>query len=524
MTGARMGTGTLFASYSKTSADGYREHSKSSAENMYAAIRAELDDFTSMRITAGAAFNEFRFPGALTMAQFETDPTQADSVYIARDERRYDRVGRIGITIDRILHNDHSVSGTLYLQPRIITRSERGTYRDFTRYNIGSNGQYSWSTKLSDDIKSLLIAGFDQQYQDGAILFYNLNPDASRGSLRTNQIEPASNIGFYLQEEFFVDAFEFTAGGRYDMIRYISQDMLTSLPAETKKFTNFTPKFSVGYKLDNNTTLYALLGGGVEAPAFNEINPPDSAIIVARGGTYDKNARFNPLLEPVISTSYELGLKGTLPLSGGEFIMSYDLAAFMIGIKNDLVPWNGGAYYFTAGKTSRKGLECGIGAYTSFGVTLKSAITVMDAKYDEYENNLGVYNGNKQAGIPSLTANARLRYDYSPMPDLNLFIEAGLEHLGEYYADDRNDKLPDGSPDPNTVSLVPSYMIFNGTFGASAMVSNFDINLFVTANNLTDKRYIGSAFINGINQKYFEPGMARNSTFGIGIKYAFGRS
>ncbi len=521
LAGARTGTTTIFTSYSKTEYEGYRFHSNSNAENFYLNLTSQLDASTALRVTAAAAFTTFRFPGALTMAQYEADPTQADTTYITRDERRNDRVGRLGFTLDRMLGEEHTLSGTFYFQPRFITRSERGTYREFTRLSVGSNGQYTWNTMFSD-VGSTLIAGFDQSFQDGSILFYNLNPDASRSTtIAENQIEPASNNGFYLQEELKFGDLSVILGGRYDMAVYKSDGLLDTVPEQTKKFNHFTPKISIGYSYSDNGTVYALFGGGVENPAFNEINPPSQADIEANGGTYDPNARFNSLLEPVISTSYEVGAKGAFAFADGSFGLRYDLATFMIKIDNDLVPWNGGRYYFTAAETTRNGLELGLGLFSDIGLSLQGAFTMLDSKYDKYTSTFGTFDGNKTAGIPTSFANLRIRYDVSFTDEIKAFIEGGMENVGEYYADDRNDKLPDGTPDTNTISLVPSYTLFNGTVGISGAFGNFNINLFGSMNNITDEKYVASAFINGANNKYFEPGLASNYTLGVGLKYAF---
>lgn len=521
LAGARTGSTTLFTSYSKTEFDGYRVHSNSNAENFYLNLSSQLDENTALRLTAAAAFTTFRFAGALTMEKFELDPRAADSTYIARDERRNDRVGRLGFTIDRSLGKEHTLSGTFYFQPRFITRSERGTYREFTRLNVGSNGQYTWNTKFGETGSSLIV-GFDQSFQDGAILFYALNPDASQSTTLTeNQTEPASNNGFYLQEELTFGDLSVMIGGRYDLAVYKSNSLLDSMPEQTKDFTHFTPKVSIGYSYSDNGTVYALYGGGVENPAFNEINPPSKADIEANGGTYDPNARFNLLLEPVISASYEVGTKGAFSFADGSFGLRYDVAAFMIKINNDLVPWNGGRYYFTAAETTRNGVELGLGLYSDFGLSLQGAFTMLDSKYDKYTSTFGTFDGNETAGIPSSFANLRARYDVSIIDEVKAFAEVGMESVGEYYADDRNDKLADGTPDPNTISLVPSYMLFNGTVGLSAEIENLRVNVFAALNNITDEKYVASAFINGSNNKYFEPGLASNYTVGIGLKYAF---
>ncbi|WP_287925812.1 DNA topoisomerase IV subunit B, partial [Diaphorobacter sp.] len=78
-------------------------------------------------------------------------------------------------------------------------RSERNTFRDFTRYHLGGNVMYKNVLQLSETLKNTLVAGVDEAYQDGAILFYSLSPTNGRGNkLSTNKREGANTFGAFL--------------------------------------------------------------------------------------------------------------------------------------------------------------------------------------------------------------------------------------------------------------------------------------------------------------------------------------
>lgn len=515
--GALAGSSHIFASFSNTSFEGFRARSASSTGNAKVVVKSMLGESTGLLINASAASNLFRFPGPLTFAQFEANPLLADSTYAARDEHRFNRVGRFSLSLDHDLGSGHSINGSVFLQPKVLTRSERNTWREFNRYSIGSSGMYSWQAELNETSHNTILAGFDQQFQDGTIQFFTLTPSVGRGTtLRQNKSEAASNVGLYLQDEFKIGDLSVILGGRYDILRYIFEDFTGALPNDEAEFTAFTPKAGVSYKLGSQTSVYAAYGGGLEPPAFNEVDPPDSAVVASHGGTFDANAAFSPFLKPAKSTSIELGLKGIISGGGTLTALSYDVALFSIKVTNDIIPWNGGAFYFMAGKTSRTGAELGLAAYLDFGLTARTAFTFMNAKYDEYTSDLGTFNGNKQAGIPDLFGRFSLHYD----TEFGLFAEAGLNHVGEYYADDRNDKLPDGSPDPNTKSLAPAYTILDFTLGYERMLFDvLNMKLFAGVSNLGDKAYVSSVFINGTGNRYFEPGMPRNFVGGISFAY-----
>jgi len=516
---AAFGNGTFFVTASNTTYDGYRAHSQSREGNLSMVFNTLLGDRTTLRAIAAGSTNIFRFPGPLTWNQFQTDPLQADSAYTARDEHRFNRVGRFGLTLNHMLNDEQEVEGTVYLQPKVLTRSERNSWREFNRYTIGSNAHYAWKKDFGT-VKNSLVAGIDQQYQDGTIQFFRLGPNASRSNtLFSNKKESAGVVGLFGQEELQYGDFLFLLGGRYDMIRYESEDLMLAERSQVKEFDHFSPKLGISYTLTPTNTLFVSFGQGVEAPAFNEIDPPDSATIVSHGGTYVAGAAFNPLLELATSTTIELGWRGETTMTGFLRNVRYDVTLFNINVNNDIIPWNGGAFYFTAGETKRQGLELSAQLAMDYGLSLGAAITAMSSEYVTYENQLGTFNGNEVAGVPGLIANGRLRYD-SPF---DLFVQLETEHVGEYYADDRNDKLPTGEPDPNTNSLVPSYTLFNALVGYKTDFGKLGVDVYAGLRNLADEKYISSAFINGANGKYFEPGMPRNVVGGLNIQYHFNR-
>jgi iron complex outermembrane recepter protein len=512
---ATMGVSRLFVAATRTTYDGYRAHSAAKGGNVTMSLRSDLTEDTRLALSLVGGSNIARYPGALTKQQVETDPTQSDSLYLARDEHRFNRMGRIGVSLQHDLTDNQTISGTLYLMPKVQTRSERGTWREFNRYTVGSMATYGLTGQITESIGNSLTVGYEQQYQDGSILFYNLTPAAGRGTLRDNKREAASNVGFFANDLITFGAFDVLLGARFTDIQYTAENFFSNLPKETLDFTLLSPRIALGYHLASNRTAYASFGQGIEAPAFNEVDRPgDSAAYVSRGGVWNGSI-FNVLLEPAVSTTIELGFKGYEQFDGFVNGLSYDIAGFLINTKNDFVPWNGGGFYFTAAKTKRTGVEIGLTASTEIGLSLRSATTLMSSEYVDYVSNLGDFSGNKMAGVPGLFGTTALRYD-SP---IGIFVELDVEYVGEYYADDRNDKLGDGNPDPATNSLVESYVIENGTIGFKTALGSFDLDLFAGLRNLTDTKYVGSVFINGANNKYFEPGMPRNFIAGLNLRY-----
>jgi hypothetical protein len=83
-------------------------------------------------------------------------------------------------------------------------------------------------------------------------------------------------------------------------------------------------------------------------PAFNEIDPP---------APYDTLTSLNPFLDPMRSTTFEVGARGTI--GGGDQAaagrwpgtFAYDTAVYWIGVEDEIVPQDGGAFFLSAGES-----------------------------------------------------------------------------------------------------------------------------------------------------------------------------
>ncbi|GAB1430204.1 TonB-dependent receptor PqqU [Ignavibacteria bacterium] len=519
--------GKAFVSFNNTTFDGWRTHSESANTQFNAGLVNNMGARTKFGVFIAGASNIFRIPGPLNQTQFDTDPTQAQNdtliykpTYVMRDERRFNRLGRIGTTFEHTLSRSTSVGGTGFLQSKYLQRSERNTFRDFNRYHTGGNFYLKNTMKLSDNLQSNLIVGADEQYQDGAILFYSL-VNGGRGTLLQDKREGANNFGIFTQEDMQInEQLNIVIGARYDNITYYSENFLVPGESEDKSFTQITPKFGVTYRITPEHTVYTNFGGGVEVPAGNETDPVP---------TYGDDTLhvINPLLEPIRSTTIEIGYKTVANADFlGDATVSADVAAYMITIKNDIIPYRGGRFYFTAGETRRLGGELGLGIRWLNGLSLWAAVTLSDNRYVNYKIDSVYYNkslagksadykDNKAAGLPDFFSTIRLRFE--PEFVAGTFIEADMRLMGEYYVDDAN------------TLTVPSYAVFDAAAGYDLKISDaLGAKIYARYANLTDARYAASAWINpDMPSKtlpaYIEPGLAGNITAGLTLTWYPGK-
>jgi iron complex outermembrane receptor protein len=500
-----------------THLDGWRAHSQSDRATLLGGVSAPLGERTSLAVLVAGGNDRFQIPGPLTRAEADADPRRANATYASRDERRYNRVARLGATLEHRLDSARTLSGMLFVSPKLLQRSERGTYRDFTRYHLGGNLLFRAAHVVADGVRGRLTVGADEAFQDGAILFYDLTTAGTRGAgLRDNKREGANNFGTFVEEQLsFGERLLVSLGARRDAIGYYNQNFITPAIDASRTFSRTTPKLGVTWKLSSTHSLYASVGGGVEVPAGNETDP---------AGTFgqDTVTSLNPLLEPIRSTTYELGMKRILVLGGGATLLrsaSYDLALYDTEVRNEIVPYRGGRFYFTAGRVRRQGAELGLTVAAAGGLGARGALTVNRHRYTEYQvdsvhygvpGRVADYAGNRVVGVPDVHYGASLSYAPAVLPGVRL--EGGVTGVGRYYADDAN------------AVEVPGYALLNATLAFDSALPvhrNLGVRGFVSVHNLTDRRYIGSAFLNpdvvGGVPVAFEPGRPRELVVGVTV-------
>ena len=506
------GSGTGYFNLTHTNWDGWREHSSARRALLNLGTVGSVGERTRVGVYASGANNLFHIPGPLTQAQVDQDPRQANAIYAARDERRHNRVMRLGTTVEHAVDSATSLSAMLFVSPKYLQRSERNTFRDFTRYHVGGSVTGRRQITLSPASHMSLSIGADEAYQDGAILFYSLTPEGTRGpALRDNKGEAANNLGVFVQDEIWIrERLGVTLGARYDNVTYNYRSYITPELSDRKSFARVTPKVGLTWLFDGTRSIYANVGGGIEVPAGNETDP---------AGTFGEDTVYaiNPLLEPIRSTTYEVGFKSIPASSTSTVRWSYDVALYTTDVRNEVVPYQGGRFYFTAGRARRSGAELGLSLSTRAGIFAQTALTLSRNRYERYvvdsvhygrPGAFADYGGNEVVGVPDVMLNAEAGVAIPGARALRL--KGGVEHTGGYFIDDAN-----------TVS-VPAYTTLSTTLELRDPVltaGGWGVRGFVSVYNLADRRYIGSAFLNPdrVNGEpvAFEPGMPRSVVVSI---------
>jgi iron complex outermembrane receptor protein len=513
--GQPIGAARTYFVLAHTDQEGWRRNSAGRRTLLNAGLVAPIGGRTELRVHAVAAENRWAIPGPLTRAALEADPRQANAVYADRRERRHNRLARASVHAEHRAGDRLVLQGMAFAQPKELQRSERGTYRDFDRHHAGGSLGARWAHTTGPGFSGSLSAGVDHARQGGAGIFRSLTPEGGRGTeIRTHQEENSSNFGVYAQEQLSLgERLDLTLGARWDDVTYDVVDVLEPRLSDRRSFARLSPKLGVVWHLSPTRSLYGSVGGGVEAPAGNETDP------VSTFGQ-DTVHGINPLLRPIRSTTYEAGAKAIQARGSGPIrAFSYDLALYWTEVRDEIVPYRGGRFYFSAGAVRRRGAELGVRVVTAPGLELDAALAGSDHRYTRYAVDsvhygrpgaTADYSGNRVVGVPDVHGSAALRW--SPPFRREAELEVGVQWVDGLWADDAN------------AVRVPGYALWSARLGLRRPVplpGGLTLRASVQVENLGDARYVASAFLNPDvvdgEPVAFEPGLPRHAVATVSL-------
>ncbi|OOZ38253.1 hypothetical protein BOW52_08970 [Solemya elarraichensis gill symbiont] len=245
-----------------------------------------------------------------------------------------------------------------------------------------------------------------------------------------------------------------------------------------------SPKFSATYQNADNQNAYFRYANGFRIPQASRLYMLST-----------NNSAFT--LDPETTDTFEVGYK----LSGDN--TQFEAAVYHMIIDDTIVrrTIEGGAndgdrYYVNGGKTLHQGVEVSVDHQFNKEFGARLAYSYSEHTYD----NDDVYGNNEQAEAPNHLANLRLTYKPSKLPGLTTMFE--VEHVGDYWMDDKNTRTYDGY----TVGHLKA------TYDASDRLS-FNAKL----NNITDEIYAESATY-GYGKEKYTPAAPRQLFVGLEYK------
>ncbi|MBV6479754.1 MAG: Vitamin B12 transporter BtuB [Ignavibacteria bacterium] len=513
----------FYLSYNYRNYEGFRDHSNEYIHLLNSILQIYPDSRTTISVLGNYANGLIKNPGSLTKEQYENDPSQAYSVAVSSDFKRDLGKGRIGIRYNTSFgkKNQNELEATGYLQIRNLQFTTNTLYTFSDRYSLGGIFRYANKSDLFSH-KNVFSTGLDYNYVYGPYSSFNNVAGTKGDDLQHENIEKLNNAGLYFQDQFYFykDISSIFISGRYDDVNISNDNQLFSLQNSVRRFSRFTPRIALNFKITPKIAAYTSYGFAFNTPAAAELS----------NYSYSSNSgltTLNPDLEPEKSKNFEIGIKGNVfgKTDALEKIF-FEVTFYNTEVENEIVPFviNDAAYFRNAANTNRKGIEMGLKLEMFEGLEVMTNYTFSDFQYKDYtainytaggDTLSANYSGNIVPGFPKDIVNFILNYKFKFRKDFTGLIQWDMDYIGRMYVDDANsDKTSD-------------YFYGNCMLGMNYTAGNFNFLLTGGVKNIFDRKYVGYVNINANpelppdERRYYEPGEPRNFYTGLNIGYGF---
>ncbi|MFC1561216.1 TonB-dependent receptor family protein [Candidatus Latescibacterota bacterium] len=535
-----IGKHTYFFNVNKLKFDGFREHSSGSQTSVNAVGRHEI----SHNIMLTTVFNYFDAPyllnpSSLSKTDAEMSPTKARFSVKQQGAGGKKRQGQGGITL-KYNGEDSQFETILYGLKRSVLNAIPGKISETDRIAGGVRSIFSKRFHIGIPEFRWTI-GTDLEVMSGSRTeFNNLGipseqVDVAKGNdifnmleygpRQKNQDENVVGIGPFTELEFSPSPkWVLTLGQRYDHYKFEASDHFLEDGSDysgTRNMDRFSPMVGVLYRPNDLIKLYSNYSTAFQTPTTIELsNKP-----TGEGG-------FNPSLQPEIMRSYEVGIKGMLPVGIEEWpgkLLDFDVTFYILTIEDMLIPFqvqdpnSGEAYYRNAGKTQNKGAEIKMDWFPAKGLRTSFAYNFMDFIFKDFQVEASVDDtvqlfqlaGNDIPGVSPQEIFAGISYEHPR----GAYSEVNLRWFDKYFANDFNGPPP-GSTEPIQDFVNNAYLTVDMRLGLNHKFNKIGIEFFLGINNLFDKRFNSSITPNAFGGRFFEPAPGRNYYTGVNISFS----
>jgi iron complex outermembrane receptor protein len=481
------------AGYSQFRTAGARGHSAASRDSAQLKLSVELR--SADRLTLH--YNDFNAPDAqdplgLTRAQLDADPLQSAPVSLQFNTRKSAAQQQGALTYDAVLPGGQGLHALAYRGMRRIeqflavpvnvqadARHSGGVVNLASQFD-GAELRYS-----ADHV----IAGISYDELDQRRRGYENFIGSSlgiSGALRRDEQNLVSALDQYLQ--FAADLLPdwSVAGGlRHSQIHFRSSDAYVRVgnadDSGRASFDATTPVASLQWRARPALHFHLSYGDGFETPTLVEL------AYRADGG-----AGLNLALQSATSHNLELGAKWR-----GVRGASIEAATFRSDTRNELAVVSnvgGRAAYGNLGPTRREGAELSAQASAGRRTRLQLALTVVRAR---------LANGAMIPGVPETSAYAAWKWNDSR--GWGALLES--RWVSAVVANDAN------------TAAVGGYGSIDLALGRLWQHADLGVQAWLRAENLLDRRYVGSVIVNEANARYFEPAAGRTVMASVSIAW-----
>lgn len=483
--------GSTIISGSKTSSDGYREHSGFETNQLNIKSSFAFAEANNLSLQFNYTDSPFALDaGGLTLEEVNQDRRQARDRNIQFDSQEQVRQLKTGISYQKQWSQLGLNSYGFYSYRDFDNKLpfENGGQVELYRNYYGQGSYLTYETN-NDKLNNKVQLGYALAFQaDQRQRFDNLN--GNRGDISFDQLESFNSYGFYLIDNLQWNQWNFQGGLRYDINSIEVDDRTVAANNSNQNLNSWSGSAGVSYQLTQSQNLYANISTSFETPALTELssNP-------------DGSTGFNQDLQPQKATNYELGYKS----SNERF--QWNAALFYIKTKDDLVPFElsqfpDRTFFRNAGSTDRYGIELYGDLKLNKQLSLQATYTYSDFQYGEYMLDGDDLNGNMLPAIPEHLATLGLNYQAAN----GFVLQWNNTYRGELFADDLNN------------TSIEDAFISNVSMSYPLKLNNWKISINGGVNNLFDTEYFDNLRINAFGNRYYEPAPGINFYTGVKVR------
>ncbi len=440
-------------------------------------------------------------PGALTRAQFDADPHQADPLAVKKGASKVVRQGDLSVVTSQAIGNNATVDLSAFGSARTLANPLTQAIVDITRADGGASLRLSGHARAAGH-EVRLSGGADGQWlnddrqeADNCIGVVCTGGFTERGALRKNQRELVRSVGPFVRGEVaVVPDVLVSAGVRSDAVQFRLRDRLITAtnPDDSGERTlhAVSPSAGIVWRASSLASVYGNVSSSFETPTTTEL-----------GNKENGSAGINPDLQPQRTLTFEVGTKGLLGSTG----VRWEVAAFEARARDELVPFdipngNGRRYYRNAGRTVRRGGELGLDAEAG-AVNVHAAYAYSRFRYVSYSVGTTSYAGRRIPGVPeqTLMTSASTRIGA-------LALSATADLASAIDVDDANS------------AQAPGRAIFGLAMGHEIRAAGARLSPLIAVQNIGGVRSAGSVSVNATAGKFYEPAPGRTLLVRVAVQ------
>ena len=447
----------LYAGVTNQTGQGWRSQSQQNIQFASFNLGRSFGEDREVRLIVNGSNINQEIPGALTRAQFQSDPSQTAPANYALDYQRNQRGLRGSLRTSWRLNDSLVFEGGVYGLWKDLDHPIFQVIDQQSR-NWGAFGRLDWQGRIGG-LRADAYGGLWLRKGDLDSNFY-ANLGTARGAPRSRTLQNADAMDLFGEGRLFItDSLALVAGGTwgragrdYESFALPGVGGTFNLKA-SKDYDWFAPRVGLLWEAPDGAQVFANLTRSVEPPNFGSMSPTGTG--------------FAPV-EAQEAWTAEIGTRGRR----GPF--TWDVTLYRAELEKEMLQFTVApgipASTFNADRTIHQGLEAALDWQVTPHWRLRQTWTWSDFRFDGDVQ----YGDNRLPIVPEHFYRAELRYQ-SPT---GWFVAPSVEWSAS-----------DITVDYRNTTTAPSYAVFNLNAGWTVTE---EVSAFVDVRNLADEAYVSN--------------------------------